>query len=500
LTVTSPADSGDGTLRAAIAAASPGDTIDFKQTIHTITLTQGQLNITQNLDIEGPGANKLTISGGNNSRIFYIGPGATGVTIAGLTITDGRADGNSLVFAGTGGGILNQGKLTLENDVLSDNQAVGDPTKTPARAALGSAVGGGIANLGTLTSVTACQFVNNQALGASNISGITSTTLQPGSALGGGIYNPGVASIIDCQFTGNMVRGGDGNIGGRFDSEGIGGGIANPGGTLGVTDSMFDHNQAIGGNDNQSSILPGAALAGAISGGGRGTVNVTGSAFRDNQALGGNGNQVVNPESAIVRGPGLAGGGAVGMVSGTGMITDSTFDHNQALAGQGAAGSDGGVGVGGGLFAQALTGPVSVTVSGCTVDHNAAIGGAGGSGGNGGDGLGGGLADFLGATLMVSSTTVDHNKALGGDGVVGGNGYGGGLYNAASPTPTALTTLTLTGAEVQFNFAVGGAGSGGSDGQGIGGGVYRIGTFTADPTTVIKKNHASQEATDDIGP
>ena len=85
----------------------------------------------------------------------------------------------------------------------------------------------------------------------------------------------------------------------------------------------------------------------------------------------------------------------------------------------------------------------------------------------------------LGGTLTVTGTTVDHNKAGGdgGDGGNGGNGLGGGLYNGAA------STLTLTGATVQFNFAVGGAaGSGGSDGQGVGGGVYRH-RSAFDPTT-----------------
>src|SRR5262249_46463146 len=47
LTVTSPADSGDGSLRAIIAAAQSGDQIDFDQSLQgqTITLTSGQLAI-----------------------------------------------------------------------------------------------------------------------------------------------------------------------------------------------------------------------------------------------------------------------------------------------------------------------------------------------------------------------------------------------------------------------------------------------------------------------
>jgi hypothetical protein len=45
----------------------------------------------------------------------------------------------------------------------------------------------------------------------------------------------------------------------------------------------------------------------------------------------------------------------------------------------------------------------------------------------------------------------------------------------------------------------GAAGLGGSDGQGIGGGVYNLGAFTYDATTVIKDNHASTSNDDIFG-
>ena len=197
--------------------------------------------------------------------------------------------------------------------------------------------------------------------------------------------------------------------------EGIGGGISNPG-ILSVTGSIFRHNQAIGGNGNGNvgSFLPGSAEGGAISSGGP-SLSVTESTFDHNQAIGGND----NVGGSAIRGPNVAAAGAVGILGGNVTIGDSTFDHNQALGGQGAAGSDGGVGAGGGIAVVNFfftPSSESVMVSGCTVDHNSAIGGPGGSGGNGGDGSGGGFANTLGWTLKVSSTTVDHNKAQGGDG------------------------------------------------------------------------------------
>src|SRR5262245_1090296 len=90
LTVTNNFDTGalgDGSLRGEIAAAQSGDTINFAPGLagQTITLTGGELVITKSLDIEGPGAKWLTVSGNHASRVFDISAGAT-VTIAGMTL------------------------------------------------------------------------------------------------------------------------------------------------------------------------------------------------------------------------------------------------------------------------------------------------------------------------------------------------------------------------------------------------------------------------------
>ena len=432
-----------GSLRYAINQEPSGTTIEFKG-VHSITLTNGELQIDKSLDIEGPGANKLAISGNDSSRVFDISPGVT-VTIAGMTITDGRSDGNSPVVASTGGGVLNQGSLTLSNDVLSNNQALGQNQP------LGRAIGGGVANLGPELDVTACQFINNQARGADAPEHANSGTLA-GSGVSGAIGNPpspftggpDFVSVTGSLFAGNVARGGSGWTGENAGT-GIGGSISN-GGELSVTGSIFTANQAIGGNDNTGSPDEegggGLGVGGAISSRRlrrAQSLVVTGSLFAGNVARGGSGNEGDRPN--------IGAGGAISVLGGSGNIRNCTLDHNLALGGQGAAGS------------------------------------------SGGDGLGGGIANFFVGepTLTVTRTTVDHNKAQGGDGGAGGNGYGGGLYN------DALSTLTLTDATVQFNFAIGGAGSGGSDGDGIGGGVwaYSTETFSFDGNTAIKKNHAS---------
>src|SRR5438874_10454518 len=94
LTVLNNLDKGAGSLRDAITNAKSGDTIVFASRLdgQTITLTSDQLTINKSLDIEGPGASLLAISGNDTNRVFNINEGLT-VTIAGLTISHGRAKG-----------------------------------------------------------------------------------------------------------------------------------------------------------------------------------------------------------------------------------------------------------------------------------------------------------------------------------------------------------------------------------------------------------------------
>src|SRR6266545_4650250 len=118
--VTSAADDGTpGTLRSAMAAAAPGDSITFDPSLtgQTITLTGGQLLIDKDLIITGPGANQLAISGNNAGRVFYVDNGVT-ATIEGLTVRDGRAQHDT-----AGGGIYNRGTLTVNNCTFSGNSA-----------------------------------------------------------------------------------------------------------------------------------------------------------------------------------------------------------------------------------------------------------------------------------------------------------------------------------------------------------------------------------------
>ncbi|MEM9007334.1 MAG: choice-of-anchor Q domain-containing protein [Cyanobacteria bacterium P01_F01_bin.86] len=119
ITVTSTADQGNGTLRAAINAAQPGDTIEFTENLagKTIRLTSGQLVIDKDLVIDGGNAPDLTISGNNRSRVFEIGKKKE-VTLENLIIANGKTEG-------PGGGIRtrHESTLLLRNVEVNNNVA-----------------------------------------------------------------------------------------------------------------------------------------------------------------------------------------------------------------------------------------------------------------------------------------------------------------------------------------------------------------------------------------
>jgi hypothetical protein len=501
LTVTNSLDTGvigDGSMRGEIAAAASGDTINFDPSLvgQTIALTGGELAVTKSLDIEGLGAAQLAISGNNASRVFDISAGAT-VTLAGMTITDGMANGSAPVRACAGGGLLNLGSLKLTGDVVSNNQAVGDPHAS-ALGRVGGAVGGGLANLGSLI-VSDTVFSGNQALGADHSSGNSA-----GNAVGGAIFTTGTASVTDSQFTFNLAQAGS-NCSGNLCATGSSGAIQNSG-SLTVAGSTFSQNQAIGGNDSSGPLRPGLGVGGAILSGGPTGPNaalvVTDSTFDHNQAIGGNGNQLVPTSADPLSGPNEAFGGGIHLSAGSATISNCSFEHNSAIGGSGSAGQDGGLAWGGGLdLFNAFGRGLSATVNNCTFSHNSVTGGAGGTGGNGGYAWGGGLANLLGATLTLSNSTVENNLAIGGDGGLGGNGgdgQGGGIFQDGN----AHSILILMGDTIDKNHAIGGAaGLGGSDGEGVGGGLYLTpgGVGCADTLTAIFANHATTSDDDVFG-
>ena len=176
LVVTTLANSGVGSLRAAIASANNGDVITFAIG-GTITNLTGELLIGKNLNIVGPGPSNLAVSGNNASRVFNVAGGAA-VNLSGLTICNGHARdgaaGTNNVTPGwpgdDGGGIYNSGTLALTNCVITrcrsgqGGAGFASPSfptpSTPSSNGGPGGNGGGICNAGTLA-LAACTLSFN---------------------------------------------------------------------------------------------------------------------------------------------------------------------------------------------------------------------------------------------------------------------------------------------------------------------------------------------------
>jgi len=179
-----PAPGPAGSLRAALTSANANggaDTIDFLAGLTgTITLSDGQLRLTDTAGattIIGAGADMITVSGNNASRVFQV-DGGVNADISGLTIANG------LTGAG-GAGIYTEGPLTLTACVFRNN--------TDSSVTGGGAVLGGSAS--TLT-VTGCLFTANQA--------------NYGPAIE--YYSGNQAVITNCTVTGNTISDVQGGI------------------------------------------------------------------------------------------------------------------------------------------------------------------------------------------------------------------------------------------------------------------------------------------------
>jgi uncharacterized repeat protein (TIGR03803 family) len=180
----------------------------------TITLSQGQLELsghplsgsaTISIDASAlPGG--IMVSAGHASRIFQVDAGVQS-TILGLTLRQGNA--------GLGGGINNDGALTVFNSTITGNSAqqggginnegVGALTiidSTIAANAATNGYGGGIASLfGCTLLASNSTFTGNSA---------SSTVVGFGN--GGGIYNAGQATLRSCTISVNTAGGTGGGV------------------------------------------------------------------------------------------------------------------------------------------------------------------------------------------------------------------------------------------------------------------------------------------------
>jgi hypothetical protein len=218
ITVTSTADSGNGSLRDAIASAANGDEIEFAAATDgtPIVLSSGELTINQSLTITGNGAANTIIDAAQSSRIFSISSSAGNVTFDSLTLENGQTTDVGMLLGGSGDGgailSISTGVLTIQNSTLSGNSTAGD-----------QAQGGAVYDGSGTVALTNSTLTGNYTLGQDAFGGaiydqsgsvtITNSTLsenstQGQSAMGGAIFSSfGTVDVTNSTLTGNSAAG-----------------------------------------------------------------------------------------------------------------------------------------------------------------------------------------------------------------------------------------------------------------------------------------------------
>ena len=227
--------SGDCSLREAIKTVCTGSTITFDTagvfaTAQTITLTVGELSVTRSSSLVAPtlAAQHVTVSGGNASRVFTVAAGKT-FNINYLTITGGSAGSNGAVH--TVGGTANLFKSTVSGNLgggvfVDGTGVVGMAESTiSGNSAAGDGAGVYCNNSSTL-------YITN-----STVSGNTT----PGSGGGIAAFNTCIVTIVNGTVTNNTADN-DNN------GSGVGGGIYNASGTVGL------YNAIVAGNFNENGV------------------------------------------------------------------------------------------------------------------------------------------------------------------------------------------------------------------------------------------------------
>ena len=391
-------DGGPETLRAAVAASASGDTVDLtKLTCSTITLVGGQIEVhVDDLTINGPGENALTIDGNYNGRVFHH-DGVGTLALSGLTITHGIADSAALnpdsSRAAYGGCILSDhgsnstgvsfyGSVSLTDVTLADCEAIA----VPQGIAYFVASGGGVHAQAELTVVR------------STISGNRASSANF-RALGGGLYSHyGTITLTDSNVVNNRVEAFYPVVAYVPNSAG-GGGLATYHG-VDISGSIIAHNSA--GCDSRTQFC-----RAAFGGGMRvsGALEISASAIYDNKA-----------EAQGSSQDAIANGGGCYAVYGDIHVVDTTISANH-LRGNAAERR------GGGLFTAGGFAPdEDVVIAGSTLDNNSAD-------------KGGGLFDKAGRLNIVDSTISGNNADTAGGAVYTlGSLYGAHPWKLSSST------------------------------------------------------------------
>ncbi|HHY58577.1 MAG TPA: CSLREA domain-containing protein [Chloroflexi bacterium] len=210
---------------------------------HVDTNAAGDLDLLTEITLQGVDARTTQIDGARIDRILHISTTAV-VTVADLTLANGQAlhgrDSGDETFppgkGEDGGGILNEGSLTLQRVTVRDNHAgnggglyvfLPPPSIDPGAAGRG----GGIFNSGRLT-ITQSAVAGNFAGSSGRLSSYRFVRCASGGN-GGGIYNTGALVVANSTIANNRAPDGDGAFTLYLEAApgdgGSGGGVVNAG-------------------------------------------------------------------------------------------------------------------------------------------------------------------------------------------------------------------------------------------------------------------------------
>jgi len=373
--VTTTADSGPGSLRGALQCAIDGDTIDATSISGTILLTSGELLVTKNVTIAGPGPDKLAVDGKAAGRVFHISPNKV-VNLCGLTVTNGTFGG---LYPEGGGGIYNDhATLMVSNCWVRRNSTTSQ------------GLGGGIANDG---------YSGSAALTLTH-----STVSDNFAGSGGGIYNGGnygtaTVIVVNCTINSNSAPANFYDDGGGIFSDGFSGNVI-----LTITNSVLNGNSAADGG----AILSRSEISGHA------TLTIASSVLSGNTSSFFGGGAIDNygdvPTSVQIIDSTLSGNTAKGNGGGlynvgdgntaTITILNSTLSANTATD------------YGGAIFNYGSTGIAAAVIANSTFSGNSAWQG------------GGAYNECDGSTnvdISVINSTFSDNSAPGGGGAIFNN-------------------------------------------------------------------------------
>lgn len=446
-------DGSAGSLRWAINEVDSGGTITFAPALFTggpatIQLVGGELVIDDDLTIQGPGRDLLTINGSNNPadpfRVFHI-TAATAATISGVTISNGLKLGTSNNYPppidNIGGGILNYGTLWLRDSAVTGNRVAGDgsdyafvygggiysshelhvidseisdnlagseqPSDPPPNGSVGD--GGGIYAWGVVK-LDSSTVRNNRAIygtsaGMTVVGELTviDSEISGNGTLADANYIGGIFSQEALTMSGSRVTGNTGSIGGLNFSSGA------PGDQVTITNSTIAENT--GGSAGGMQLTGQATITDVVVSGNTASLGTGGFAFFaifEGDFLTLTGSEISGNTGEYVGGLGALATNPVDYIE----IIDSTISGNTAT---------GDIAFAGGVQLYGIS-----TISGSTISGNKVTGISDATGG---------LLYESDYDLTITNSTISGNTTP---------GQAGGILNSHNGT-VSISFTTITG-------------------------------------------------------